>query len=236
MVVHATGRAEADLNWRKSVESLPSASNGEAKMEKFKLKLEHREKKTANALRRDGKVPATIYGRGIASRSVQINAKEFSRLPAAAFSHIIELESNEGPVSALVRHVQRRSTTNDILNVEFYQVQADRKLTVNVPLKFVGVSPAVKLGGQLVEFHQEVELECLPKDIPDFIEVDLTQITELDQGIHFGELKVPSVVQILNPTDEIVVRVASPRAERAEGEKAAGAGAGEAPAAAADKS
>ncbi len=188
-------------------------------MQKFKLKLEHREKKTPNQLRREGKVPATIYGRGLESKSVQVCAREFSRLPAAAFSHVIELDSNEGTSSALVRQVQRRSTTHEVLNVEFYQVQADRKLTVAVPLKFKGVSPAVKLGGQLVEFHQTVEVECLPKDIPDAIEVDLSQILELDHGIHFSELKVPAGVEILNPADEIVVRVSTPRAA-GEAEKA----------------
>lgn len=209
-------------------------------MEKFKLKLEGREAKTPNLLRREGKIPATIYGRGIKSTSVQVNAKEFSRLPAAAFSHVIELDGGEaGSTSALVRQVQRRATTHQILNVEFYQVQADRKLTVNVPLKFVGLSPAVKLGGQQVEFHQSVEVECLPKDIPDFIEVNLAQITELDQGIHFADLKVPDNVEILNPADEIVVRVATPRAVVEEAKPAAEAapeaGAAAAPAAAASE-
>ncbi len=197
-------------------------------MEKFKLQLEVREAKTPNQLRREGKIPATIYGRGIDSRSVQINAHEFSRLPAAAFSQIITLDGQAaGSTSALVRQVQRRATSNQILNVEFYQVQADRKLTVEVPLKFIGLSPAMKLGGQLVEFHQTVEVECLPKDIPTYLEVDLTAITELDQGIHFSDLQTPGGVEILNPGDEIVVRVSTPRAV-SESEQPAGAAAAEA--------
>ncbi len=210
-------------------------------VEKFKLKLEPRQARTPNRLRQQGKIPATIYGRGVESRSVQVDAREFSRLPAAAFSHIIELVGeDDANLSALVRNVQRRSTTHEVLNIEFYRVQADRKLTVAVPLKFVGVSPAVKLGGQLIEFHHEAEVECLPADIPDSITVDLEQITELDQGIHFSDLKVPAGVEILNPAEEIVVRVATPRAAeeapRAEAAAEAEAAAAEAaPAAAAGK-
>lgn len=202
-------------------------------MENFKLQLESREVKSPNQLRREGKIPATIYGRGISSRSVQINAQDFSRLPAAAFSQVITLHgSTSESTSALVRHVQRRPTTHQILNVEFYQVQADRKLTVDVPLKFVGISPAIKLGGQLIEFHKSAEVECLPKDIPNYIEVDLTEITELDQGIHFSSLKTPAGVEILNPGDEIVVRIATPRAVESEQPAAAAAVEGTAPAAA----
>jgi large subunit ribosomal protein L25 len=182
-------------------------------MEKFKLQLEQREGHLKpNQLRRDGKIPATIYGAGIPSESVQVNAREFSRLPSAAFSHILELESGKGNISAIIRHIQRKATTHEVLNIEFYRVQADRKLTVVVPLKFVGESPAVKLGGQLVESYQEAEVECLPSAIPDFLEVNMANIKEVEHGIHFSELELPEGVQILNPPDEIIVRVVAPRA------------------------
>src|SRR5262249_13456793 len=121
-----------------------------------------------------------------------------------------------GKVSALIRHVQRRATTHQVLNIEFYRVQQDRKLTVQVPIKLVGASPAVQLGGQLLEVHTEVEVECLPKDIPDFVEVNLALITEIDQGIHFSDLTLSDKVKILIPADDIVVRVVAPRAAAAE--------------------
>lgn len=182
-------------------------------MEKFKLQLEKREAKNPRSLRRDGKIPATIYGPGVPSHSVQLNAREFSRLPAAAFSHVVELVGDEAkPISALIRHVDRRSTTAEVLNIEFYRVAADRKLTVTVPLKLINSSPAVAAGGQLVEMFQEAEIECFPTDIPDCLEVDLSQIAEIEQGIHFSELKISDKIKILNPPDEIVVRVVTPRA------------------------
>lgn len=200
-------------------------------MEKFKLKLEARANSKANALRREGKIPATLYGPGVPSENVQVDAREFSRLPVAAYSHIVELQGANGATSALIRHVQREHTNSKVLNIEFYRVAADRKLTVTVPLKFVGTSPAVQAGGVLQENYTAAEIECLPGDIPDNIPVDISLIKEVDHGVHFGELQVPKGIVILNPHEEVVCRVVSPKAG-AEEPKAAEA----APAAAASAS
>lgn len=176
-------------------------------MERFKLQLEARESKKPNQLRRVGKIPATLYGPESKSATLQIDAMEFTRLPAAAYSHVIELGTPEGAVNALIRQVQRKHVSNEILNVEFYRVAKDRKLTVTVPLKFIGVSPAVGKGGLLVEMFQTADLECLPSDIPDFIEVDISKIEEIDHGLHFSDLKLPAGVKVLNPPEELVARV-----------------------------
>jgi large subunit ribosomal protein L25 len=205
-------------------------------MEKFKLKLEKKEAIKPNQLRKAGKIPATIYGPGVDSQSFQVDAKEFSKLPPSAYSHIIDLvDSSDKPISTIIRHVQRKFTAREILNIEFYRIASDRKLTVNVPFKFVGTSPAVTMGGQLVELHQEAEVECFPADIPDFIEIDVSAIVEIDTGIHFADLKVSDKIEILNPSEEIIVRVITPRkvveeapVAAAEGAEAAAEGAAEA--------
>ncbi|HEY9731864.1 MAG TPA: 50S ribosomal protein L25 [Drouetiella sp.] len=198
-------------------------------MEKIKLAVKAREDKTPRAIRRDGFVPATLYGPGQDSESVQVEAKEFSRLPAAAYSHMIELDfGTKQKVNAVIRHVQRRNINHNLMHVEFYRVRLDRKLTMSVPLKFVGTSQAVVKGGQLQENFQEAEIESLPGDIPDFLEVDLALITEIEGAIHFSDLKVSDKIKILNPADEIIAKVVAPRAV-AEGGAAAPA---EAPAAA----
>jgi large subunit ribosomal protein L25 len=182
-------------------------------MDKIKLAVAAREEKTPRQLRREAKIPATLYGPGQPSESVQIDAKEFSRLPKGAYSHMIELETGKGKINAIIRDVQRRGTTHEVLNVELYRVALDRKLTVTVPLKFVGVSTAVTIeGGQLIEVFQDAEIECLPGDIPDFIEADVSLITEIDQGLHFGELKISDNIKILNPEDEVVARVVAKKA------------------------
>ncbi len=176
-------------------------------MERIVLKLEGREKRKPNQLRASGKIPSTLYGPETKSRSHQICKNTFTKLPAAAFSQVIELDTPEGQVKALIRNVQRKHLTSEVLNVEFYSVAANRKLTVTVPLKFVGSSPAVAKGGLLVEMHQTAELECLPGDIPEHIEVDVSKIVEIDQGIHFSQLHTGDAVKILNPHEELVARV-----------------------------
>lgn len=200
-------------------------------MDKIKLAVAPREEKTPRLLRREAKIPATLYGPGQPSESVQIDAKEFSRLPKHAYSHMIELDMGKGkPVNAIIREVQRKATTHEVLNVELYRVALDRKLTVTVPLKFVGVSTAVTVeGGQLIEVFQDAEIECLPGDIPDYIECDLSKITEIDQGLHFGELKISDKIKILNPEDEVVARVVAKKAIVEEAPAAAPAEAAAAP-------
>jgi large subunit ribosomal protein L25 len=209
-------------------------------MEKIKLAVTAREDKKPRQLRRDGFVPATLYGPGQDSENVQIEAKEFSRLPSAAYSHMIELDfGTKANVNAVIRHVQRRSINHNLMHIEFYRVRLDRKLTMSVPLRFVGTSQAVVLGGQLQENYQEAEIESLPGDIPDFLEVDLSLITEIEGAIHFSDLKVSDKIKVLNPLDEIIAKVSAPRAvagepgaATAEGAPAvAGAPAAEAPAA-----
>lgn len=177
-------------------------------MERIALKLEGRETtKKPNQLRRCGKIPATVYGPEAKSASFQICRDNFTRLPAAAFSQVIDLETPEGQVKALIRHVQRKHVTSEVLNVEFYRVASNRKLTVTVPLKFIGTSPAVAKGGLLVEMHQSATLECLPGDIPEHIEVDISKILEIEQGLHFSQLSTADGVKILNPAEELVARV-----------------------------
>lgn len=180
-------------------------------MQKIKLNVKEREAKTPNQLRREAQLPATLYGPGEPSTNLQIEEKEFSRLPNAAYSHMIELDLGAQAINAIIRNVQRKASTNKIMNVELYKVRLDRKLTVTVPLKFVGVSEAVTLGGQLVEVNLEAEIECFPTDIPDVIEVDLSVLKEIDQSVHFGDLKISDKVEILNPHDEIIVKVITPR-------------------------
>ncbi|HEY9791748.1 MAG TPA: 50S ribosomal protein L25 [Candidatus Obscuribacterales bacterium] len=193
-------------------------------VEKFKLQLAERATTKPRALRREGKIPATLYGPGEASVNVEVDTREFTKLPSAAYSHIVELQGiSKGPVSALIRHVQRDYKNGNVLNIEFYRVAKDRKLTVTVPLKFMGSSPAVATGGLLQTNFDECEVECFPDDIPDYIPVDLNTITEIDHGIHFSELQVPKGVEILNPAEEVICRVVTPKAEVEEKPTAAAA-------------
>ncbi len=147
---------------------------------------------------------------------------------------MIEVDLDGKKLNAVIRGIQRHSTKDFIYNVELYTVALDRKLAVTVPLKLIGESAAIKLGGLLVENYQEIEIECLPGNIPDHVEVDLTHLAEVEDSIHFGQLTVPADVKILNPHDEIIVKVVAPKAAPTPKEAAAAAApAAGAPAAAA---
>ena len=189
-------------------------------MDKYLLSVATREEKTPNQLRREGIVPGTIYGPQFDSVNLQFCAKEFSRLPAAAFSHLVDLNYEDGKkVSVIIRKVQRKATTGQVLNVEFYKIKLDRKLTVSVPIKLKGTAPAVVKGAQLMEVSLTADVECFPGDIPDFIEGDLSKLKEADDIIHFQDLEIDEEkIRILNPAEGVVAKAMAPRV-------AAGAGA-----------
>ena len=180
------------------------------------INAKQREKKTPNKLRSEGFVPATVYGHGFDSHSVQINAKEFSKIPHKAYSHINELNIDGERFPVLIRNVQVDPIRDTFLNVEFYKIKSDEKLTVKVPLNYLGHSPAIVAGGILIVSHNEIEIQCLPKDIPDAIDVNLEEIKEIGQAIHSKDLKIPGNIQILAKPEEVLVKVEIPKTHEIE--------------------
>lgn len=172
------------------------------------IKASEKEKKNPNTIRREGNVPATIYGHSFESKSVQVNAKEFSKIPHKAYSHINELEvDGKEKIRILIRNVQKDPIKDTLLNIEFYKINESEKLTVKVPLNYIGHSEAVTKGGILIVSQTEIQVQCLPKDIPDYIDADLSTIVEIGQAIHAGDLKIPANIQVLNKKEEILVKV-----------------------------
>lgn len=171
------------------------------------IKAKLRENKKPNALRANGFVPATVYGHGFTSESIQISAKEFSKIPHKAYSHINELDIDGEKFPVLIRNVQIDPVKDFYLNVEFYKIKADEKIKVKVPLNYIGHSAAVLAGGVLIISYNEIEIQCLPKDIPDAIDVSLEQIKEIGEAIHAKDLKVKENIQILAKPDEVIAKV-----------------------------
>ncbi len=172
------------------------------------IKAKQRENKKPNALRQEGFIPATVYGHGFDSVSVQINAKEFSKIPHKAYSHInvLDVEGKEKH-DVLIRDVHMDPVRDSYLNVEFYKIRSDEKIKVKVPLNYIGHSQAVIAGGVLIVSFNEIEIQCLPKDIPDAIDVNLEEIKEIGQAIHTKELKVPSTIHIMAKPEEVMAKV-----------------------------
>lgn len=171
------------------------------------IKAKPRENKKPNLLRREGFIPATVYGRGFKSESLQVNAKEFSKVPHKAYSHINELEIDGQKLPIIIRNVQIDPVSDEFLNIEFFRIKSDEKIKVKVPLNYIGHSAAVLAGGVLIVSLNEVDIQCLPKDIPDAIDVNLEQIELIGQTIQAKDLKVPEHIQVQTRPEELLVKV-----------------------------
>jgi large subunit ribosomal protein L25 len=152
------------------------------------------------------------------------------------YSTILNLKVGEQTQAAILKDVQRHPYKNAIVHIDFQRVEDNQKIRISIPLHFVGaaVSPGVKSqGGMVSHMRTEVEVSCLPKDLPEFIEVDLSGLS-LNESIHLSQLKIPDGVDLvaLAKEDSAVVAIHSPRAEEPEPIAAAGVAAAEGAAAA----
>ena len=178
-------------------------------------------------LRRSGRAPGIVYGGTAPPQPVEVDHNAlFHALRNEAFHSSIltmKLDGTEGRV--LLRDVQMHPFKNEILHVDFQRVDENRKIQMRVPLHFVKGegSPAVKLSGALIShITTEVEISCLPKDLPGFIEVDLSELTT-GHAMHVSALKLPEGVKVVTrgKADPVVAAAVVPRAQvEAEGEAA----------------
>lgn len=176
------------------------------------IKIEKRTNKKAGALRTQGIIPATLYGPEIEPQNIQLNAKEFSRVNFHDYTHLISLKDGTEEHEALIKNIQRDFVTRDVLNIEFYKVKRGHKVTMKVELKFVGVSPAVKLGADLIVIHKEANIRCFPRHIPYYLEVDISKLANVGEHITFADMNFDrETIELLEPAKEIVCKVDSKR-------------------------
>ena len=206
------------------------------------LAAEHREvtgKKVA-ALRHAGRLPAVVYGRGIDSDSISLDAHDFEQLRRHTGRNALVDLSVDGkkPRPVLVHSVQVHPVNRRTLHVDLFLVRMTEELTVDVSLVAIGEAPAVTLnGGTLLHPIESVRVRALPDHLPQSIEYSVASLVDFETVIHVRDLIVPSDVSLLTDGDEIVAKVQPPRveeepvavAEAVEGEAAGEAeGAGEA--------
>jgi large subunit ribosomal protein L25 len=176
-------------------------------------------KGASRRLRREGKVPAIIYGGKTDPQAIQVSHNELMKhLKIEAFySHILSIDVAGTTEQAVLKDLHRHPVREEVMHMDLQRVLADVLLRMQVPLHFKGgeVAPGVKVGGGVVEHHvSQVEVECLPKDLPEFIEVDLSKL-ELNEAIHLSQLTLPanvSLVELKHENDISVVAVHLPRA------------------------
>ncbi|MBI3249596.1 MAG: 50S ribosomal protein L25 [Deltaproteobacteria bacterium] len=183
-----------------------------------------RGKGNAGRLRRQGRVPAVFYGPGKPAASVSIDAREFHfKIAGLEGSHLIQLASSQLDLHdkiAILREVQRHPVTDGLVHVDFLQVDENKPLQVAVALHFVGKAEGVTAGGQLQSAMRAITVECLPREIPEFIEIDVTHL-KVHDSIHISGITLPPGVRAVFDADESVVSVTSLAAETPASEVAA---------------
>ncbi|MSR01749.1 MAG: 50S ribosomal protein L25 [Gemmatimonadetes bacterium] len=173
-------------------------------------------KGAARSLRRSGKIPAIVYGRGREAESLELDAVALERLltKVRAGNTLLDVTvADRQPIKALIREIQRNPVRpSDILHVDLYEVHADEAIAVEVPLKFVGTAEGVRNSGGVFEaaLHQ-IEIKVLPGDIPEYVEVDVTALG-LGQSRHVSDL-VAGKFEIMTDGAVTICLVVSPKAE-----------------------
>ena len=172
----------------------------------------------AKKLRREGILPANLFGKKIKSQSLQVNLKEFLKVfEKTGETGLIDLvidDKETRPV--LVGNVQIEPVSDQPLHVDFHQVNLEEKVTVAVPIHLVGEAPAVvRDEGVLVQPLAEVEVEALPTDLPDHLEADISSLDKIDAAVRVADLKVPKGV-VVKTVQEEVVAIINPKAKEEE--------------------
>ncbi len=176
------------------------------------LKLEIRDikgKKVKKA-RKQGKIPAVVYGPEIETRPVFVDEKELQRVfKEAGGSTLVDLhiEGEEKSIKAFIYDWQKDPLTERFLHVDFYSPKLTEKVEVEVPVVLKGEAPALKKGGNMLLLLDELEVRALPHLIPHEIEIDVSVLEEIDQEIKVGDLELPPELEVLREPDEVIVKV-----------------------------
>jgi large subunit ribosomal protein L25 len=170
-------------------------------------------KGAARSLRRNGQVPAVIYGHAREPQSLAIPSRELERLLAriSAENTVVELSLDGRTARTLIREIQRHPFRREVLHVDFQELVAGEKVTVHVPLVLVGTPDGVRSGGGILDqVLRELSIEVDPANMPNHIDVDVSQLT-IGHSLHVSDLTIPPGVTVLDDEDATVASVAAPK-------------------------
>lgn len=187
-------------------------------MEKIILNAKKREitGRKVKELRKKGILPVVLYGKKNESTSLELDAKKFqSVLKKAGTSSLIDLKLDEKPeIKVLVQDVQLDPISNLPIHADLYAIQMDEEITTEIPIKFIGVSPAVKdQEGNFIANYDEIEVECLPADLIPEIVVDISNLKTFEDQIKVSDLDIPKNIKVKVDLNEVVALVNAPRSE-----------------------
>jgi large subunit ribosomal protein L25 len=172
--------------------------------------------RAVKALRKEGKIPAELYGKGIENAHLSVDSKEFKKVfDEAGESTMIDLMVDGQKTPVLIQDVQEHFLTGDVIAIDFYQPRLDEEVTVSVPIVFEGESPAVKdLGGLFIPSLDELEIEVLPTEIPHEFKVDISVLKEIGDHIAVKDIPMPSDrIKVLVDEDTAIASVTAKMTE-----------------------
>ena len=182
----------------------------------FAIKAKTRDlKDNLEALRKAGQVPAVFYGMANPTTPISISNIEFKKVwHKAGESSAVELTVDGKKVDVLIQDVQTHPVNDEPIHVDFLAIDMNKKIKVNIPLDFVGVSPAVKSGtGNLVKVMHEVEVEALPKDLPHNLVVDIGSLVDTTSSLTIADIKLPAGVVVTAEPTEVVASIIEQKEE-----------------------
>lgn len=190
-------------------------------METIEIQVEPREagaKGKAKQLRREGKLPGIFYGPKAESVPLELDRRDFlSRVAGLEGSHLIRIKSSSPLLAervALVKEMQFHPVTGEVVHADFYEVDLSAKIRVKVPLHFVGKAEGVVRGGILQPVVREIEVECLPMDIPEYFDVEVSSL-DIGDSLHVKDLSIPEGVTAIYESNLTLVTVVPPTVEEA---------------------
>ena len=190
-------------------------------METLEIQVDARDKKRkrdARRLLRSGKIPGVLYGPKTQTVALELDKREFtSRVAGLEGSHLVRLKSASSVLAekvALVKDMQFHPINGDVIHADLYEVDLTATIQVRVPLHFVGRAAGVTRGGILQPIVREIEVECLPMDIPEFFNVDVSEL-DIGDSVHVAELVMPEGVSAVSETNFALVSVVTPTVEEA---------------------
>ena len=183
------------------------------------LKVEKRDMKVKpETLREEGKIPAVFYGPKETNTPIVINRKDFEKVwKEAGETTVVVLQGAGEDTEVLIHEAVFHAVSDIVQHVDFYAVEKGKKVKTNIPLEFIGESPAVKnLGGTLAKVMHEIEVEALPKDLPHTIEIDISKLETFESRIAIKDIASMPGVEVMGNPEDLIVSVDQPKEEEIE--------------------
>lgn len=183
------------------------------------LNVEKRDmKQNREVLRQKGLIPAVFYGPKEKTTPVTMSLSEFKKVwKKAGESSVIILKEGSNEHESLIHDIDIHPLSGEPRHADFYVIEKGKKVTVHIPLVYVGVSPAVKdKGGILVKVHREIEIEAAPRDLPHELTIDISKLVEFSDVVHAKDIVLPAGVSLKINGEEVVTAISEPKEEKEE--------------------